>query len=71
MQFSAGDVVKFNRGIAVSIPQAVGTIAICVDIRILGLCNSVSIPQAVGTIAIIKALGPGEEYEVKFQYRKR
>ena len=45
-------------GTKVSIPQAVGTIAIHGSMAVIlpSPCTSVSIPQAVGTIAIINVL---------------
>ena len=53
----------------VSIPQAVGTIAIEVTPRFKGAAD-VSIPQAVGTIAIILLINIHRSNSV-FQYRKR
>ena len=55
----------------VSIPQAVGTIAIKSINAVRSLVKGVSIPQAVGTIAIC---GIFRDIDVKagaFQYRKR
>ena len=57
----------------VSIPQAVGTIAIF-DIRDAEAIavREVSIPQAVGTIAIEKSVRTEQVTTVvRFQYRKR
>ena len=54
---------------SVSIPQAVGTIAIPYVFSAKANSIAVSIPQAVGTIAIEKK---GKEIKsVAFQYRKR
>ena len=60
-------------GQLVSIPQAVGTIAIeTLEARKLRRQEGVSIPQAVGTIAIVAdKLTFGKVKSLQFQYRKR
>ena len=63
--------VDFAR-MLVSIPQAVGTIAILTATVILGvIIGVVSIPQAVGTIAIVACSSIKSPLSSKFQYRKR
>ena len=56
----------------VSIPQAVGTIAIHMQGERAETSGVVvSIPQAVGTIAIKRVRAMQEKYHILFQYRKR
>ena len=63
--------VNITRVRAVSIPQAVGTIAMKMHYSLAKLLSTVSIPQAVGTIAMrfmgCAVRGTFDE----FQYRKR
>ena len=55
----------------VSIPQAVGTIAIYYVDYIYNYSMRVSIPQAVGTIAIHEKTIHSNDGNGRFQYRKR
>ena len=55
----------------VSIPQAVGTIAISPSSSVSPVAGLVSIPQAVGTIAIVEFSRIDAETREVFQYRKR
>ena len=56
---------------AVSIPQAVSTIAIVGNYAtIIAKSSGVSIPQAVSTIAIRRYI-KRQSFILKFQYRKR
>ena len=58
--------------VAVSIPQAVGTIAIVGNpAGELVYVTDVSIPQAVGTIAMSKRVRKSLINKRRFQYRKR
>ena len=55
----------------VSIPQAVGTIAIFYNMKDILSRGTVSIPQAVGTIAIFQQFEGISILISEFQYRKR
>ena len=62
----------FAFDITVSIPQAVGTIAISrTKEELKNTSETVSIPQAVGTIAMKKAKTFRAYVMALFQYRKR